>query len=354
MLASSTLNDTFTHPDQPETLMYADLIEDLSTQSMSEPIDIDTLAALNKAAADGLRLQVLQLLQQDSFGVLELADIFDISQSRLSHHLKILAQAGLLTTRREGNSIFYRRALVNGGPLDGIRRSVFQAVDALPENEEAKASVARIYQERAEQSQTFFEKHAGKFTEVQDLIAGYEHYADSIQEVMSALDLPSTASAMEVGPGRGGFLKPLCNRFQNVVALDNSPAMLDVAKEHCEQNIREQIEFVLGDPNQALEQNIKVDFLAFNMVVHHIPSPAEVISASAQLLNDQGYLLITDLCPHDQNWVKESCGDIWLGLDPEELKSWTEEAGLTHQHQVFVGLRNGFQIQIQLFKKLNS
>jgi len=158
---------------------------------MSEPFDIDTLAALNKAAADGLRLQVLQLLQQDSFGVLELADIFDISQSRLSHHLKILAQAGLLTTRREGNSIFYRRALVNGGPLDSIRRSVFQAVDALPDNQQAKASVARIYKERAEQSQMFFEKHAGKFTEVQDLIAGYEHYADSIQEVMSALNLPA-------------------------------------------------------------------------------------------------------------------------------------------------------------------
>jgi ArsR family transcriptional regulator len=321
---------------------------------MSESFDIDTLAALNKAAADGLRLKVLQLLQQDSFGVLELADIFDISQSRLSHHLKILAQAGLLTTRREGNSIFYRRALVNGGSLDGIRRSVLQAVDALPENEAAKAAVARIYQERAEQSQTFFEKHAGKFTEVQDLIAGYEHYADSIQEVMSALVLPKHASAMEVGPGKGGFLKPLCERFRRVVALDNSPAMLDMAKEHCENDLREKIDFVLGDPNDALKQNLKVDFLAFNMVVHHIPSPAEVLTASAELLNNEGYLLITDLCPHDQNWVKESCGDIWLGLDPEEVKSWASEAGLTHQHQVFVGLRNGFQIQIQLFKKLNN
>ncbi|MAB98807.1 MAG: ArsR family transcriptional regulator, partial [Pseudomonadaceae bacterium] len=71
----------------------------------------DELAALCKAGGDPLRLNVLRALSNDSFGVLELAQIFDIGQSGMSHHLKVLAQAGLVATRREGNAIFYRRAL---------------------------------------------------------------------------------------------------------------------------------------------------------------------------------------------------------------------------------------------------
>ncbi len=310
--------------------------------------NIENLALLNKAAGDSMRLQILQLLQQDSFGVLELADIFNVSQSRMSHHLKILASAQLVSTRREGNSIFYRRALLSGAQLDEVRASLFSAMDAMPLDDELKSGLDSIYAERGEQSQLFFEKHAGKFTEVTDLIAGYEHYADSLEEVLKTIVLPSSAHAMEVGPGQGGFLKPLSERFDTVFALDNSPAMLELAKQHTPIS---NIEFVLGEPLDAVARNIKVDLLAFNMVVHHIPAPAEALIASAKLLNDNGYLLITDLCPHDQNWVKESCGDVWLGLDPEEIKYWAREAGLTHQHQVFVGLRNGFQIQIQLFKK---
>ncbi|MGR6872068.1 metalloregulator ArsR/SmtB family transcription factor [Pseudomonas sp. HK3] len=310
--------------------------------------NIENLALLNKATGDSLRLQILQLLEQDSFGVLELADIFDVSQSRMSHHLKILASAQLVSTRREGNSIFYRRTLLNGAELDDVRNSIFVAIDAMPWHDTLRNGLNNIYTERGQQSQLFFEKHAGKFTDITDLIAGYEHYAESLEEVLKTIELPKSAHAMEVGPGQGGFLKPLSERFATVYALDNSPAMLELAKQH---RPLANVEFVLGEPFDAVTRNITVDLLAFNMVVHHIPAPAEALTASAKLLNKNGYLLITDLCPHDQNWVKESCGDVWLGLDPEEVKYWAKAAGLTHQHQVFVGLRNGFQIQIQLFKK---
>jgi len=316
---------------------------------VNEPsANIENLALLNKAAGDSLRLQILQLLKQDSFGVLELAEIFDVSQSRMSHHLKILAGAHLVSTRREGNSIFYRRSLLNGAQLDDVRSSIFAAIDASPWNDALNKGLNEVYAERGQQSQLFFEKHAGKFTQVTDLIAGYEHYADSLEEVLKTIELPASAQAMEVGPGQGGFLKPLSERFNQVYALDNSPAMLELAKQHCPLS---NVEFVLGEPIDAVARSITVDLLAFNMVLHHIPAPAEVLTACAKLLNTNGYLLITDLCPHDQNWVKESCGDVWLGLDPEEIKHWASAAGLIHQHQVFVGLRNGFQIQIQLFKK---
>ena len=75
--------------------------------------NIDALAAHTKASADPLRLNILRILGEGSFGVLELCELFEIKQSSMSHHLKILANAGLVTTRREGNSIFYRRSLLN-------------------------------------------------------------------------------------------------------------------------------------------------------------------------------------------------------------------------------------------------
>jgi len=314
---------------------------------------LESLATLNKAAADPLRLQVLQLLEHNSFGVLELADIFSISQSRLSHHLKILLSAGFVTTRREGNSIFYRRALLENQDdgLDLVRSGIFKVVDSQPLPLHYQHAVKAIYEERAAQSQAFFERHAGKFTEVQDLIAGYEHYADSVAEIMHSLALSPSLTAMEVGPGQGGFLKPLADQFNHVIALDNSPAMLDLAAAQMDKHQYQHINYRLGDPQQAVSQNIKTDFLAFNMVLHHIPSPSETLKASAQLLNPQGYLLITDLCPHDQGWVKESCGDLWLGLEADDIKQWAQDAGLEHKQQVIIGMRNGFQIQIQLFQQ---
>lgn len=312
---------------------------------------IDTLAGLNKAAADGLRLKVLQLLKENSFGVLELADIFAISQSRLSHHLKILANAGLVTTRREGNSIFYRRALADAQKdgFENIRQTLFDCLDKQALSPEDRRAVDQIYNERAQQSQSFFERHAGQFTEVQDLIAGYDQYADSLHEIIQTLELEPDSTVMEVGPGQGGFLKPLSQTFQRVIALDNSPAMLELAKQQSDTQASN-IDFLLGDPEWAVAQNIQVDLLAFNMVMHHIPAPKDIMQQCAHLLTPNGHLLITDLCPHDQDWVKSSCGDLWLGLDPQELKQWAESAGLNHKQQVILGMRNGFQVQIQVFQ----
>ncbi len=69
-------------------------------------LPFNDLAATLKAAGDPLRLEILRLLARDSFGVMELSRIFDTKQSGMSHHLKVLANAGLVATRREGNSIF--------------------------------------------------------------------------------------------------------------------------------------------------------------------------------------------------------------------------------------------------------
>ena len=94
------------------------------------PTDTDTVAALCKAAGDPLRMQILKVLQQNAYGVLELCAVFDIRQPAMSHHLKILAGASLVATRREGTSIFYCRNEANpDSDLQKLQRSLFQTID---------------------------------------------------------------------------------------------------------------------------------------------------------------------------------------------------------------------------------
>src|SRR5690606_25140480 len=97
----------------------------------------DELAALCKAGGDALRLNVLRALSNDSFGVLELPQIFAIGQSGMSHHLKVLAQAGLVATRREGNAIFDRRALPNGR----LHAALLDDIDDLPLPDDVQARI---------------------------------------------------------------------------------------------------------------------------------------------------------------------------------------------------------------------
>ena len=89
------------------------------------------------------------------------------------------------------------------------------------------------------------------------------------------------------------------------------------------------------------------------MVLHHVPSPADVFNDSAQLLKKGGTLVITDLCRHNQTWAKDSCGDLWLGFEPEDLTRWAVAAGLEESESLYLGLRNGFEIQVRRFNKPN-
>jgi len=113
---------------------------------------IDTL----KAFSDPLRADVLRLLARDSFGVMELAHVLDVPQPALSHHLKILARAGLVATRRDGTSIFYRRAQ-DDAALAPLKDSVFEALDRIPLEPRQRTRIAEIHRQRAERSRAFVE-----------------------------------------------------------------------------------------------------------------------------------------------------------------------------------------------------
>lgn len=323
------------------------------TQIIS-PVGIseETLASFCKAAGDALRLNILRALSNDSFGVLELAHIFSTGQSGISHHLKVLAQAGLVATRREGNAIFYRRALAkNDSLVRDLHRTLLAEVDKLELPSAVQQRITYVHEQRAQASQEFFAKMADEFPSRQDLIAGLPQFRDSLLALLDSLGLAANADVLEIGPGDGGFLPELAKRFQHVRALDNSAHMLQLAQQLCQQQGLTNVHLQLAD---ALHDDIApADCVVVNMVLHHFAAPAQALQQLARLVHNGGSLLITELCRHDQSWATATCGDLWLGFDQEELAQWANAAGLIPSESLYLGLKNGFQIQLRHFAKPN-
>ena len=310
------------------------------------------LCLLHKALAENLRLQILRVLRSESFGVLELCRILGIRQSALSHHLKILAMASLVSTRREGNSIFYRRAfLAEDDSHREIKAAVYDGLDVIELSAAQQKKIQQIQLERSQQSVIFFNRNAARFREQQGLIVKHADYHGTLLKVIEGLGLDAGASILEVGPGEGQLLVKLNRIYRRLTALDNSRDMLQRCREAVAQNSGERVTFIEGDTTVAREIRTLHDLIVFDMVLHHISSPGMALKDSAAILKAGGHLLLAELSSHDQDWVRESCGDVWLGFDETDLNHWAGKAGLGIGQSSILGLRNGFQIQIRLFRK---
>ena len=317
--------------------------------------DIEDLASLCKAGGDRLRLQILQVLRQDSLAVQELCAIFDIRQPAMSHHLKVLAGAGLITNRREGNSSYYRRSLLGSDPgLGQLQASLLAAADQIPLPVDLQNRMRSLHGERERSSTAFFQENADKFKAQQDLIASYDQYAETVAQMLADAPLARRELVLEVGPGDGAFLTTLSPAFERVVAIDNAAEMLEKSRQLAGQEKLGNIEFIHGDTGHPRLGEIAADGIVVNMVLHHTPSPADIFRDLANCLSPDGVLLVTDLCHHDQDWAREACGDLWLGFEPDDLLAWAGRAGLREINSAYLAQRNGFQIQVRLFGHLHT
>lgn len=312
----------------------------------TEPRSFDIAAAL-KAAGDQMRLEILKIMRRDSFGVLELCQIFNIQQPSMSHHLKVMSKAGLLDSRREGNSIFYKRVLNADKSTQRLLDKIYMLADAAELPAAIAKGVSAVQEVRKSRSQQFFQENVERFHEQQDLIAGFLDYGQAIQ---SLINVDEKKSWLEIGPGAGELLKSASDNFGRVYALDISEEMLERSRSLVGEG---RVEFMLGDTAEALGKGVRADCVTCSMVLHHVPSPASMIRDMADMLNEHGQLLICDLDEHDQEWAKTSCGDLWMGFAADEISQWAQEAGLAEGREQFLALRNGFRVQIREFLKRN-
>lgn len=319
------------------------------------PIE-QSLAEFYKAAGDCTRLAILRVLRNDSFGVQELAFIFSMAQPAMSHHLKVMVKGGLIRSRRQGNTIFYRRVMLHSQrPFQGPLATLFDEVDGREILQQFQCKINKVYQDRSKRSQLFFEKNSQQFIKKQGLICQLGEYLMNMRELLDLAGLSKTARVLEVGPGYGEFLRELSGRYSNLYALDRSKKILEVAKKQMASSSKK-IHFIC----QAFEEYCLPERTAFfdavilNMALHHMSSPSFIFNKVSELLGNSGHFLVADLASHQQDWVKEACGDLWLGFDPEDLKTWAQNEGFSEKQSLYLGLKNGFQIQLRLFQKITN
>ena len=315
---------------------------------LAESRDETSLTTFLKAVADDLRLHILRVLSQDSFSVSELCTIFAVRQSALSHHLKILSDAGLLSRKKEGTATFYRRALP-GGSLVTLQSQVLKHIDNEPVTPAIEAGIDRGQAQREENSIAFFKGHIDRFRQQQELIAPWNDYSEVTLQLLDRWPGQPLHTLVEVGVGEGWLLPALRERANTVVALDLSERMLELAREHTAE--LSDIEFVSGSTEKLLARETRADAVIINMVLHHTPDPQRMMKEAAALLNQGGKLIVSELCAHDQFWAREHCGDLWLGFQHQELERWANHAGLELTASVFLAQRNGFQVQVQQFSR---
>lgn len=328
--------------------MGAMLLSSPPSVSGEEP-SVASIAALCKALGDPLRANIVRVLSSDSFGVLELCQIFQSSQPGMSHHLKVLREAGVVVQRREGNSIFYRRALPDPDvPLARLYEQVLRSIDTAPLDEMLQLGMRAVQVERAERSRAFFADNIDRFRQQQELVADYGLYGAAALEMVQSCTVTSGV-ALEVGPGEGAFLVELAPLFDEVYALETSAIMLAAAQQQAERAALDNVHFWHGDTGSPRLAGLSADCVVINMVLHHVPEPAALLRDVAPALSADGSLIVTELCRHDQVWTRERCGDVWLGFEPEDLEAWAGEAGLIPGRSLYLAQRNGFRVQIRQF-----
>lgn len=309
----------------------------------ASPDAVESLVGLAKALGDRLRADILRVLHQDSYAVGELCDVFDVPQPALSHHLKILLTAGLLARRREGNSLFYRRAMPSPAAS-----AFFTELDHEPLDHKLAERIAGIHAERNARSARFFEDNAEKIRAHQAEICEADTYQDVVLDLIDntiAAGL-QTRQALEVGPGANTLLGALTDRFDTASGVDNSRSMLATALEA----LPEDSSAVLKHQDfMTLPARRRYDALIAAMVIHHQASPAAFFGQAAAVLKPGGCLIVAELCPHDQQWAQSACGDQWLGFEPDQLTNWAKRAGLTRVEAQYLAQKNGFRVQVHRF-----
>lgn len=284
----------------------------MATHPFHEPV------TMLKALADAGRLTLARLLLEGAFNVGEITEVLAASQSTVSRHLRILQDAGLLDARREGRQVFYAWAAAPSPAAASLRAWVALHTPELAEA--TRRRVAVVWEARRERSASFFAT-----VDAADPAAAWLGSPDCLPHLVDAV--PAGARVVDVGTGTGRLLESLCARAEQVIGVDGSREMLDQARERLAANGLSDVDLRLGDMAHLPLTSGEVDVAIVNMALHHAPEPLAVLRELRRVLAPGGTLLVGDFLPHDEEWMRETLADQWLGFAPSDLSGWLAQAG---------------------------
>lgn len=276
---------------------------------------------LFKSLADPSRLRLTAILQRGEFTVQELTRIMGMGQSRVSRHLKILMEAGVLDVKRQGTWGYYRISDSNRF-FCSIRPTFERELESLPERATDMAAVAQVLDERRRRSLEFFDSHARQWDDLARTLLPVPEYQHQLLQL-----LPQDGTVLEIGIGTGRLLTELAARVPRVIGVDHSPAMLEEARRRLANNAISGIELRLGEMTHLPLPDASVGCVVANMVLHHAADPTAVLIEIRRVLDSGGTLLLADLARHERETAREQLADQWLGFEEAELTGWLKNAG---------------------------
>ena len=279
-----------------------------------------TLKSL-RALSDPTRLRIVALLEKDELSVNELQEITRMGQSRISTHLGLLLDSGLVESRREGKRTFYKlNSRANGGSAEFIQLAIRGAKE-LSENASDQINLKRILNRRREQAQLYFNQIAGRFDRAYGPGRSWEAFGHLLLRILPPLVVA------DLGSGEGLLSELLARRCKKVIAVDNSEKIVAFGAAKAKKNNLKNLEFRCGDLQNPPVEPESVDLAILSQALHHAEEPPEAIAAAYKMLKNGGQIMILDLLKHKFDRAHELYGDRWLGFAESDLHRWLEEAG---------------------------
>ena len=289
----------------------------------------DFLAGL-RAAAEPTRLRLLALCAEGELTVSELTEILGQSQPRVSRHLKLMVEAGLLERIREGTWAFYR---LTGG--DAGTRLGRRLVDMIPGDDAALAldreRLGAVKQARAGRAQAYFRKNAARWNEIRKL---YVAEAEVEKALLEAMPMEGVGDFLDIGTGTGRILELFGGKVERGLGIDLSREMLALARANLERTGRHNCRVRHGDMYKLPLPSASFDAATIHQVLHYADHPAAAIAEAARVLRQGGRLVIVDFAPHDLEFLRLEHAHRRLGFSDDEVKGWCRAAGLVPEGTV--------------------
>lgn len=285
---------------------------------------MEVLLSALRAAGEPTRLRLLVLCAHMDLTVSQLVQVLGQSQPRVSRHLKLLWEAGLLERHREGSWVFFRLSTRGAGA--DLARTI---VDALPHDDPVMQldleRLERIRRDRERLAAEYFKRNSAQWDQIRSLYVDEALVEAKLQEMFAT---GAVGDLLDIGTGTGRIVKALAPQVGRAVGVDLSHEMLTVARANLERDQIRNCAVRHGDMYRLPMESGSFDAVTIHQVLHFAERPAAVIAEASRLLRPGGQLIVVDFAKHELEHLRDEHAHTWLGFHDEEIDDWCRKAHL--------------------------